>query len=241
MSSQFGARHLELRNQRRAFDELPVRRHKLAFARPLPETPDALWTDLDRKIRNQVRKAQKEGLTVESGGADLVDAFYAVFAENMRDLGTPVYSKRLFSETLALFPDRARVFAVRHGSRPVAAAITVAFRDTVIVPWASSLRDARHLCPNMLLYWTMLEQSIQHGARTFDFGRSSPGGGVNQFKLQWGAIESPLHWEYLIPGRVGLPDQGPSNPKFEKAIRAWQRLPMWVANGIGPLIVRSSP
>jgi hypothetical protein len=115
------------------------------------------------------------------------------------------------------------------------------FRNTVIVPWASSLRDARHLCPNTLLYWTMLEHATNSGAQVFDFGRSSSGGGVNQFKLQWGATAAPLHWEYVLLRRAHLPNHGPSNPKFQTAIRAWQWLPIWLANGLGPHIVRSIP
>ena len=240
-AAAFGARHLELRHQKRALGELPCRQHKLAFTRALPGTATDLWTGLDRKVRNQVRKAQKEGLAAAVGGMELLEDFYSVFAENMRDLGTPVYSKRLFAETLRLFPQRAGVYVVRQGGRPLAAAITITFRHTVIVPWASSLRDARHLCPNTLLYWTMLEHATNAGARVFDFGRSSPGGGVNQFKLQWGAAAVPLHWEYLLLGRAEVPDQGPSNPRFQTAIRAWQWLPIWVANGLGPYIVRSIP
>jgi FemAB-related protein (PEP-CTERM system-associated) len=240
-AATFGARHVELRHQKRAFGDLPCRQHKLGFTRPLPAASDALWADLDRKVRNQVRKAQKEGLVAATGGVGLVDEFYAVFAQNMRDLGTPVYAKRLFTETLRLFPQRARVYVVRQESRPLAAAITLTFRDTVLVPWASSLREARPLCANTLLYWTMLEYAITSGAQVFDFGRSSPGGGVNQFKLQWGASAAPLHWEYVLLKRAQVPDQGPSNPRFQPAIRAWQMLPVWLANGLGPHIVRSIP
>ena len=240
-ATTFGARHLELRHRTRAFGDLPCRQHKFGFTRTLPATSDALWVELDRKVRNQVRKAQKEGLVAASGGVGLVDEFYSVFAQNMRDLGTPVYARRLFTETLRLFPQRARVCVVRQDDRPLAAAVTVTFRDTVLVPWASSLREARHLCANTLLYWTMLEQATVSGARLFDFGRSSGGGGVNQFKLQWGAIATPLHWEYILLRRAQVPDQGPSNPRFQPAIRAWQWLPIWLANGLGPHIVRSIP
>jgi hypothetical protein len=87
----------------------------------------------------------------------------------------------------------------------------------------------------------MLESATHGGARVFDFGRSSPGGGANQFKVQWGATSTPLHWEYVLLGRAEVPDQGPSNPRFQPAIRAWQWLPVWVANGLGPYIVRSIP
>ncbi len=237
----FGASHIELRHVERQCEQLPFRQHKLGMRRELTATSDALWSAVDRKIRNQVRKAQKEGLDAVTGGAELVSEFYTVFAENMRDLGTPVYPSALFSETLRLFPDRARVSVVRYKGRAVAAGIVIRFRDVVLNPWASSLREFRHLCPNMLLYWTLLEQAVKDGARVFDFGRSSPGGGTHQFKLQWGAVEAPLHWEYVLLTRAEPPNQGPSNPKFERAIRAWQRLPLSVANMLGPRIARHLP
>jgi FemAB-related protein (PEP-CTERM system-associated) len=241
IAREWGASHLELRHRRRLVDSAPSREHKLALVRPLPATVEALWSGTDRKVRNQVRKAQKEGLSTAMGGAELVDEFYGVFARNMRDLGTPVYSKRLFTETLRVFADRTRIFVVRSGGRAVAAAIALAFRATVLVPWASSLRQFRHQCPNMLLYWSMLEQAARDGMTAFDFGRSSPGGGTHQFKLQWGAEPSPLVWEYpFLEGRE-VPDHSPANPKFQTAIAVWKHCPLWLANAVGPHIVRAIP
>ena len=240
-ATAFRASHVELRHQQRHLTTPECRDHKVRMVLPLPSTVEALWTRIDRKVRNQVRKAQKEGLTTESGGSDAVEEFYDVFSENMRDLGTPVYPMRLFSEVLRTFPDRARVHLVRHLGRAVAASITIRFRDTELVPWASALRDYRHLCPNMLLYWSMLEGAVADGVRSFDFGRCSRGAGTHHFKQQWGAGEIPLHWEYLLLTRSTAPDQGPSNSKFNLAIAAWQRLPLWCANSLGPHIVRNIP
>lgn len=238
---EFRAGHIELRHVSRQCPTLPCRQHKLSMTLAIPQTSDALWTSLDRKVRNQVRKAQKANLEVVSGGAELVNEFYEVFARNMRDLGTPVYPRRLFTSTLESFPDAARVFVVRQGTVPIAAGVSIPFRDAVLNPWASSLREFRHLCPNMLLYWAMLEHAIERGATVFDFGRSSPGGGTHQFKLQWGAIEQPLCWEYVLLTRSSPPDQGPSNSKFDLAIRMWQRLPLWAANVVGPMLARHLP
>jgi FemAB-related protein (PEP-CTERM system-associated) len=237
----FGASHVELRHRKRHVPALACRQHKVGLTRTLPATSDALWTLIDRKVRNQVRKAQKDGLTSEIGDTALIDDFYGVFARNMRDLGTPVYSKRLFSETLRLFQDDAHVYVVHSAGIPVAAAIAIRHRDTVIVPWASSLRQYRQQCPNMLLYWTMLDHAITCKARVFDFGRSSRDAGTHHFKLQWGAQETPLHWEYVLLTRTTAPDQSPHNPKFAAAISAWQRLPLWLTNSAGPLIVRNIP
>jgi FemAB-related protein (PEP-CTERM system-associated) len=241
VAQRFGASHVELRHTHRQFTEIPARQHKLKLTRPLPPTADVLWTTVDRKVRNQVRKAQKDGLTAEHGHAELLDDFYAVFSRNMRDLGTPVYPKRLFIETSRLFGADLFVYAVRVGKLAVAAAIAVRFRDVMIVPWASSLREHRQHCPNMLLYWTMLEDAVRRKATTFDFGRSTRDAGTHHFKLQWGADETPMQWEYVLLTRATAPDHGPYNPKFAAAIAAWQWLPLWFANAVGPTIVRNIP
>jgi FemAB-related protein (PEP-CTERM system-associated) len=241
VAREFRASHLELRHVSRQVPGLPSRQHKLGFTVSMPADSATLWAGLDRKVRNQVRKAQKEGLAASVGGIELVPEFYDVFARNMRDLGTPVYPRTLFEATLQLFPDRARVFVVRHRDRTVAASVAIRFRDTVLVPWASSLREFRHLCPNMLLYWSMFEQAVLDGVAVFDFGRSSPGSGPHAFKAQWGAVATPLHWEYVLISRKAPPDQGTSNPRFDAAVRLWARLPLRLANAVGPLIVRSIP
>ena len=241
LAAAFGASHVELRHTSRLAPELPCRQHKLRLTRELPSTSEALWARVDKKVRNLVRKAQQDGLAVEIGGDELVAPFYEVFARNMRDLGTPVYSRALFTQTLERFPEAARVHLVRRGQTPVAASITLRARNTVLVPWASSLRDYRQHAPNMLLYWAMLEQAVVTGATTFDFGRSSPGSGTHQFKVQWGAVERPLCWEYVLLTRDAPPDQGPQNPTFAPLIDIWKRLPVWLTTRVGPYIVRNIP
>lgn len=241
LARHFGASHIELRHTNRQLPELAFRQHKVKLTRVLPTSVDALWSALDRKVRNQVRKAQKDGLTAHIGHRELIDDFYSVFCRNMRDLGTPVYPSRLFLETARLFSDELRVYLVRSGGAPVAGAIALSFNGTVIVPWASALREYRQHCPNMLLYWTMLEHAVQRGAKTFDFGRSTRGAGTHHFKLQWGAEETTMHWEYMLLTRATAPDHGPENRKFAAAVAVWQRLPVWIANAVGPTIVRNIP
>ena len=232
--------HVELRHIGRQFAEWPVKRHKVGMWLPLSGSAEALWSSLDRKVRNQVRKAEKSGCTAEDGGAELLGDFYRVFAHNMRDLGTPVYARRFFDEVLRAFPADTRVFVVRVDGEPVAASITVGWRDRLEVPWASSLRAHATQSPNTLLYWTMLQWAVQHGYKTFDLGRSTPDEGTFHFKKQWGAQPLDLAWEYLgLSGDV--PDQSPKNPKFKAAIAVWQHLPVWLTNRVGPPIVRSIP
>ena len=240
LASKRSWRHVELRHVVQQFPQWPSRCHKVTMRLTLPADGDALWQGLDRKVRNLVRKAEKAGCTVESGAEELVPDFYAVFARNMRDLGTPVYGSRLFFEVVRRHQTGGRVYVVRWNGRPVAASVTVAHRGVVEVPWASSLREHAANAPNMLLYWAMLRDAVAAGASVFDFGRSTPGEGTFHFKRQWGAEATPLVWEYLGE-RGSLPDRSPANPKFRAAIAVWQRLPVRVATWCGPHIVRHIP
>jgi FemAB-related protein (PEP-CTERM system-associated) len=230
--------HLELRHVDRRFAQLPHRQHKVTM---LLDLEVGMWDRLDRKLRNQIRKSQKSGLTTEQGGTALVSDFYSVFARNMRDLGTPVYARRLFVEVLDAFPARARLHVVRLHAVPIAAALTYRTATTVEVPWASSVRDYNTFCPNHLLYWSVIEAALENGCKVLDFGRSTPEEGTFKFKQQWGARPRPLHWEYVLPPGMALPNASPSNPKFHLAIRLWKKLPLAVATRVGPQIVRSIP
>jgi len=232
------ASHVELRHTGRMFDDVPCKQHKVSMRLSLKP---GMWEVIDRKVRNQIRKAEKSNLKVQRGGAELVGDFYTVFARNMRDLGTPVYARKLFDSVLRAFPDRANILIVRLDGMPVAAGLTFRTGTMVEVPWASSVRDYNNLCPNHLLYWHIIESAVADNCDVLDFGRSTPNEGTFKFKEQWGALPVPLHWEYSLVGQGGLPDQSPKNPKFRLMIETWKRLPLWLANAAGPHIVRSIP
>jgi serine/alanine adding enzyme len=236
-----GGTHLELRHTRQVYPTLTPKRHKVAMVLPLCDTPEREWERLDRKVRNQIRKGEKSNLAVSVGGPELVEDFYAVFAHNMRDLGTPVYTKALFAEVLTTFAPTSRAFVVRHHGRPVAASIVVWHKGTAEVPWASALRSANALSANVFLYWHMLKYCVEHGLGMFDFGRSTPNEGTFHFKKQWGAEPHELVWEYWTAPGAPVPNLNPKNPKFDLAIRVWQRLPVQVASALGPYIVRHIP
>ena len=231
-------KHVELRHVARQFPDLPCKTHKVAMHLPLTAT---IWDDLDRKVRNQIRKAEKSGLVVERGREELLGDFYTVFARNMRDLGTPVYSRRLFQEVLRTFPDRAQLHIVRLKNQPIAAGLTYRTASMVQLPWASSIREFNSLCANVLLYWDAIQFAQSTGAGVFDMGRSTPNEGTFKFKAQWGAVPVPLHWEYQLSTAGSLPNVSPANPKFQLAIALWQKLPLGVATRVGPLIVRAIP
>lgn len=230
--------HVELRHIEQQFPDLPCRQHKVTMVLTLGP---GLWERLDRKVRNQVRKAQKSGLSVSAGGRELVPEFYRVFARNMRDLGTPVYARALFEQVLEQFPGRAAIHVVRLAGRPVAAGLTFRTGARIEVPWASSIREFNSLCPNHMLYWDIIDAAAQAGCTLMDFGRSTPNEGTFKFKEQWGASPVPLHWEYVVRAGQTLPAIAAGNPKFRLMVEAWKRLPLPVATMLGPAIVRGIP
>ena len=242
LADRLDVRHLELRHEAPLEHEgLPDRiQSKVHMRLDLPAAPGRLWDGLDAKVRNQVRKAGKHGLTVHWGREDLLDAFYDVFCRNMRDLGTPVFGRRLFSAVLRGFPDRAELCVVRDGGRPVAGALLLHGRGVTEVPSASSLRTYNHTCANMLMYWNLLERAVGRGQEVFDFGRSTPGGGTYRFKAQWGAQPHPASWQFYA--RTGsVTDLRPDNPRFRLFIGVWKRLPVPLTRWVGPAIVRGIP
>ena len=239
-----GKRRLQfvvLRHRRQQLPQLPARTHKVTMLLPLAPDAERMWTALDRKVRNQVRKGEKSGLETLSGGAELLDDFYGVFARNMRDLGTPVYGRRLFAEILRQFPDDARVHLVRLGSATIAAALSYAWNHVVEVPSASSLKEHRSLCPNHLMYWHIIKESIRDGRTIFDFGRSTPDDGTYHFKEQWGAAPDQLWWEYSLVGGGKLPSADRHDASYQRRIEYWKKVPLPIANLLGPRIARSSP
>jgi FemAB-related protein (PEP-CTERM system-associated) len=242
LADELGVRYLELRHEgpaeHAALTECMTRKVHMRLG--LPATAEELWGRLSAKVRNQVRKGQKSGLEVAWGGAELLPEFYAVFSRNMRDIGTPVYGRGLFLSVLDRFPGRAEFCVVRGGGRSVAAAFLLHGWGVTEVPSASSLREYNAACANMLLYWHLLERAVQRGQTVFDFGRSTADSNTFRFKKQWGAEPTPAVWQYYV--REGsIADVRPENPRYERMIRIWQRLPVTLTRLIGPTIVRGIP
>jgi serine/alanine adding enzyme len=236
-----GATHVELRHVTRRSGNLPTKQHKVTMVLNLAGSADDHWKAFDPKLRNQIRKAQKSGLQFKRGHLELIDGFYEVFARNMRDLGTPVYAKQFFRNVMETFPDTTAITAVLHEGKMIAAGIASWFRGRLEIPWASSIKDYKALCPNHMLYWEAIRFAIERGFREFDFGRSTPHEGTYNFKKQWGALPIQLSWQYLMDEQGNFPELNPGNPKYQMAIRAWQHLPVSITKLLGPRIVRNIP
>jgi serine/alanine adding enzyme len=238
------ARYVELRqsfagtNLARAGWKL--RQHKVSLVIRLSVDPETHWCDLSSRLRGKVRKAAKSGATFSVGRAEMLDDFYRVFARNMRDLGTPVYSGALFRNVFRLFDD-AMVLLVRRAGRPVAAAIALRRGKRVELPLVCSDYSQLSSNVNEFLYWNAIQWSCQSRACELDLGRSSINAGTYLFKKQWNPDVRPLFWYHWLGPRTEIPDLSPNNPKYAVAVRWWKRMPLGLANLVGPSIVRNIP
>jgi serine/alanine adding enzyme len=220
-------------------EHVRVSDRRLTVVLPLPEDPDELWDALRSKVRSQVRRPLKEGMEARFGTEQL-DAFYGVFARNMRDLGTPVLPLGFFRAMLAHFPGLVRVGAVYHAGEPVAGGFGFLWRGEFEMTWASSLREFGRLAPNMLLYWAFMRHAVEVGARSFNFGRCPPDSGTHRFKRQWGGEDEPLPWlQWSTAGAAGTPSA--RSGRFALATAVWRRLPVPLATRLGPWIARTIP
>ncbi|MBI4000609.1 MAG: FemAB family PEP-CTERM system-associated protein [Nitrospira defluvii] len=240
-ANRLAVAHVELRHQ--DLQELGwlSSQRKVTMRLGLSGRFDDLWKAFPSKLRSQIRRGQKERMEVSFGGSECLEGFYSVFSRCMRDLGTPVYSKRFFTQILAAFPKDARICLVKLQNAPVAAGLLYGFRHSLEIPWAASDKRYNRFAPNMLLYSSILEHACQEGFQVFDFGRSSPDSGTYRFKEQWGAKPHALVWHYWLRGGSALPQLNPQNPQYQLAIRMWQHLPLAVANRLGPHIVKYLP
>lgn len=240
MADRDGVDVLELRSRGPRPLSLPVSHRKVSVLLPLPDSAEALMKRFDGKLRSQVRRAGKEGATTAFGAAHL-DAFFEVYARNMRDLGTPAQPLALFKRALAAFGDSMWIGAVYLAGVPVAAGAGFRWGDEFEMTWASSLRAYNRVAPNMLLYWAFMERCIAEGVRTFNFGRCTPGAGTHRFKRQWGGADETLWW--YVHSRDGASAATPSaeHGRFALGPRVWQRMPTGLATALSPYIIRNIP
>jgi FemAB-related protein (PEP-CTERM system-associated) len=191
---------------------------------------------IPRKQRAMVRKGQKFGLrSVED-----VDCarLYKCYSESVRNLGTPVFSRRYFDELKREFGSDCDVVVIEHEGEPISAVLNFYFRDEVLPYYGGGTARARDFAANDFMYWEVMRRACERGYRLFDFGRSKRGTGAFDFKKNWGFAPQPLPYQYILRRGDKPPDVNPLNPKFRLFVEAWKRLPLPVANLLGPFIVR---
>lgn len=242
LADELNVKYLELRHETPIDHPLltVTMTSKVHMRLALPATTDQFWKRLDPKVRNQVRKGEKNTFRVTWGGIDQLDDFYDVFSRNMRDLGTPPYSVELFRAILTTFPGDAEICVVADNDTPIASALLLHGLGVTEVPSASSLREYNASCANMLMYRHLIDRAIERKQATFDFGRSTTDGPTFRFKKQWGAVPHPASWQYHVR-RGDFGEMRPDHPRYRHIIQLWQKLPVRITQMIGPTVVRGIP
>jgi len=230
---------LEMRSRVPLDISLPVSHRKITVLLPLPASKEALMKGFDQNLRRKIRKRQKIGVTVSFGHQEL-EPFYRVFAQNMRDLGTPTHSLGFFREIAEQFQDDCWFACAYLDGIPVAGGCGFTFGGEFEMTWASSLRSYHQQAPNLLLYYACMERSIEQGLTQFNFGRCTPDTGSHRFKTQWGGHDEPLWW-YDFASSTNAITPSPDQGAFSWGPRIWRKIPVSIATRVGPSIVRYLP
>jgi FemAB-related protein (PEP-CTERM system-associated) len=237
LARDLGVERIEYRLRAPQHPDWPCNRSTYVTFRKAMETDaEKAMLAIPRKQRAMVRKGIKAGLTGQSD-AD-VRRFYPLYAESVRNLGTPVLGRRYFECLKSVFSASSEVITVVGDGRPLASVLSFFFRDEVLPYYGGGCRAARDYAGNDYMYWAVMQRACEAGLRTFDFGRSKVGTGSYAFKKHWGFEPEPLHYEHRLLRLDQIPEINPLNPKYSRMIFVWKRLPLVVANAAGPLIAR---
>lgn len=232
--------YLEIRS-RRPLPGLATSEHKVSMTIDLNSDPEVLWKAFTTAHRQDIRKGAKKGLTVKRGGSELLSDFYTVLSESWRDMGTPIFSIVYLDAVAAAFRDRIRVYVVYSGDEPAAGAFVLIDGDTVEGLWLGSRSKFRREYAGYVLYWDLIKDACELGFKKYHLGRSTVQSGGEQFKKKWNAHATQLYWQFILRNRTEVPQLNVQNPKYQLAIKMWQRLPLGVAEAIGPYISRNIP
>ncbi|WP_414828104.1 GNAT family N-acetyltransferase [Alteromonas sp. H39] len=216
-------------------DSHSMEHQKVRMLLELPEGSEALLASFKSKLRSQIRKAEKNGLTFQLGqSTKLLDDFYSVYAENMRDLGSPAHARKWFRAIVDAYQEDCVISVVYLDDLPIGAGIVLSCNTKACIPWASTLQRHNRLAPNMLLYWSLLAHCADNNKQEFDFGRSTYEEGTYRFKKQWGAQPQLLNWQKLNQNKETIP-QAFTEPGQSRALveNIWKKLPVSVSVLLG--------
>lgn len=238
LATRLKVAHLELRNIGQRHANWPTQDLYVTFRKAIFPEEEANMLAIPRKQRAMVRKGIKNGLTSDIDTN--VDNFFALYADNVHRHGTPALPKAYFRALQERFSADCEVMTVRGpDGRALSSVLSFYFRDEVLPYYAGDDTAARNLAANDFKYWELLRRACARGLKVFDYGRSKQGTGSYAFKKNWGFEPTPLHYEYGLYRRDAIPQNNPSNVKYKLLIATWRRMPLGLANWLGPFIVRS--
>jgi len=213
----------------------------VTFDHPITGDEDTLMKSFPADVRRMIRQGFKFGLRSEIGREELLDQFYEVYATSVRNLGSPVFPRRLFTEFLRVFPDQSDILLIHQGNRLAGAVMNFYFRDTVLPYYGGAYPEFYRAGVNNFMYWELMRIAARRGYTRFDFGRSKRGTGSYEFKRGWRMREQSLPYKFHLVTAKEAPNLNPTNPKFRLMIEAWKHLPLGLTKLIGPRIVKNLP
>lgn len=237
LATRLKVEHLEYRALEARHPDWAHKELYVTFRKEILPDVEANMLAIPRKQRAMVRKAIKLGL--EGQLDDDVERFFQAYSTSVHRLGTPVFAKKYFRILREVFGKDCDVLTITRGDDLVASVLSFYFRDEVLPYYGGGTDLARETAGNDFMYWDLMRRACERGLKTFDFGRSKLGTGAYDFKKNWGFEPTPLPYEYLLVTATALPDHNPLNPKYQRFIRIWQRMPLWMANTLGPHIVKN--
>jgi FemAB-related protein (PEP-CTERM system-associated) len=238
LAQDLGVTHLELRSQRVLRPDWHHKDLYYTFRREIFADEEKNMNAIPRKQRAMVRKGIKAGLAGEIDEG--VDRFFAAYSSSVHRLGTPVFSRAYFQALCEEFGKDCEILTiVQADGSLVGSVMNFYFRDEVLPYYGGGLPVARDVAGNDFMYWELTRRSMQRGVKTFDFGRSKLGTGAFDFKKNWGFEPTALPYEYKLVKAQSVPEHNPLNPKYQLMIKCWQRMPLWLANALGPMIVKN--
>lgn len=229
--------YLELRNKKQRHADWPSKDMYVYFRKEINEDAEENLKAIPRKQRAVVRKGIKAELDVSN--EKNLDNLYFAYASSVRNLGTPVFSKKYFANLLDEFGEDCNVTTISKENETISSVLSFYFKDEILPYYGGGTSAARGLKANDFMYWALMKQSGEAGIKYFDYGRSKEGAGSYSFKKNWGFVAEPLFYEYYLVKSKSIPEVNPNNPKYKVFIDIWRRLPLSIANFIGPYISRS--
>lgn len=225
---------LEMRNKTQKSPDRPHKDLYVSFRKELDTDVEKNFLAIPRKQRAVVRKGIEAGLTsvIDSN----IDRLYRAYSESVRNLGTPVFSKKYFQTLKEVFADQCEVLSVEHNGKLIASVMSFYFKDEVLPYYGGGTELARELKGNDFMYWEVMRRAVEKGVKVFDYGRSKIGTGSYSFKKNWGFTPEPIFYEYYLVKATAMPDINPLNPKYQFFIAAWKRLPLVVSQWVGPFL-----
>ncbi|SDA18664.1 FemAB-related protein, PEP-CTERM system-associated [Nitrosospira sp. Nsp11] len=237
LASRLRVDYLEYRNLKMRHSDWPTKDLYATFRKEISPEIEQNMREIPRKQRAMVRKGIKAGL--ESVVDEDIERFFSAYSASLHRLGTPVFSKKYFRILKEVFTDDCELMIIIKEGHTVSGVMSFYFRDEVSPYYGGGTSEARDLAGNDFMYWELMRRACERGYKIFDFGRSKHNTGSFDFKKNWGFEPQPLYYEYQLHRSEAMPDHNPLNPKYQLFIKAWRKLPISVANFVGPYIVKN--